>query len=73
MPRPKKTIDERIYQTQEEIATCESKLSRLKQSLNDLLAEKEENERQNLIELIKERGLAYEEVRELIIRTNSQK
>ena len=72
MPRPKKSIDEKIQQTREEIEICENKLSKLKQVLNELLAEKEEQERQSLIELIKERGLAYEEVRELI-RTNSQK
>lgn len=72
MPRPKKSIDEKIQQTREEIEICENKLSKLKQVLNELLAEKEEQERQSLIELIKERGLEYEEVRELI-RTNSQK
>lgn len=66
MPRPKKSIDEKIQQTREEIEICENKLSKLKQVLNELLAEKEEQERQSLIELIKERGLEYNDVRELI-------
>lgn len=67
MPRAKKSVDERINQTITEIDACEKKLERLKVQLQIFKEEKEEIERQNLIDLIKERGLEYNEVKELIL------
>ena len=66
MARPKRPLDERIQQTQEEIILVENKLKSLKITLQELLKEKEEVEKQSYYDLIKEQGLSYEEVVKLL-------
>ena len=66
MPRPKKPLEEKIKQTQNEIAATENKLKNLKEALQELLKEKEEQEKQSYYDLIKEHGLSYEEVVRLL-------
>ena len=62
MPRPKKPLEERIEQTEREIEITENKLKNLKESLQELLKEKEEQEKQSYYDLIKKQVLSYEEV-----------
>lgn len=66
MPRPKKSLEERIEQTQNEIKNVEIKLETLRESLQELLKEKEEQEKQSYYDLIKEQGLSYDEVVKLL-------
>lgn len=66
MPRPKKSLEERIKQTQNEIKNVEIKLETLRESLQALLKEKEEQEKQSYYDLIKEQGLSYDEVVKLL-------
>lgn len=66
MARPKRPLDERIQQTQEEIILVENKLQSLKTTLQELIKEKEEAEKQSYYDLIKEQGLSYDEVVKLL-------
>lgn len=66
MPRPKKSLEERIEQTQNEIKNVEIKLETLRESLQVLLKEKEEQEKQIYYDLIKEQGLSHDEVVKLL-------
>lgn len=73
MPRPKKSIYERIKQADDDILACEQKLIQLKELKQKLLDEKEEFEKQNLIDLIKKNNLKYEDVEKLIIKSQKNK
>lgn len=73
MPRPKKSIYERIKQADDDILACEQKLIQLKELKQKLLDEKEEFEKQNLIDLIKRNNLKYEDVEKLIIKSQKNK
>lgn len=72
MPRPKKSIYERIKQADDDILACEQKLIQLKELKQKLLDEKEEFEKQNLIDLIKKNNLKYEDVEKLIIKSQKK-
>ena len=69
MPRPKKSIYERIKQVDDDILACEQKLIQLKELKQKLLDEKEEFEKQNLIDLIKKNNLNYNDVEKLILKS----
>lgn len=73
MPRVKKSVYERIKQVDADILSCESKLKRLKELKQELLSEKEELEKQNLIDLIKKSNLNYEDVENMIIKSQKNK
>lgn len=64
--KPKSTIYERIEEVQNELAASEENTRRLKAYLEELLKEKDEQEKQKFWEELKKSGLSIDEVRNIL-------